>query len=378
MLTHSLLRIGLYAGIFVCLLIAAGYLYLVFHPQYAKPIINPASITLDMVDYRDNDRFKNVEPATPVTEKRSRLTAWSSFLFVTDENAIPPSVLPSSKTDLLNLPRDENVIVWMGHSSYFVQMDGLRILIDPVFSHNASPVPGTNVAFAGSNIYTADDIPALDYLLISHDHWDHLDYPSLIALEQKVSQVITPTGVSSYFTQWGYEKDKVHEGEWGSVYKGEAIDIHILPARHFSGRLFERNQTLWGSFALTTPSQRYYISGDTGYGAHFKKIGNELGPFDVAILECGQYDPNWADIHMSPEQTAQAALDLKANAIMAAHNSKFKLAHHTWDDPLKRLTKASEALPYRLLTPMIGETVQPENLEQAFKPWWVLVGTNTL
>ncbi len=313
------------------------------------------------------------DPAQPRSQSGLFRTLYK-FLFEEIPGAVPAEPLPSVKTDLTSLDRNDNLVVWMGHSSYYIQLDGKRILSDPVFSSYASPVPGTNVAFKGSNIYTADDIPELDFLLISHDHWDHLDYPTIKGLENKVKQVVAPLGVGSYFTQWGWPKEKVFEGEWGSVFDdNNGMQVHILPSRHFSGRLLDRNRTLWASFALITPQHRYYLSGDTGYGEHFRNIGEALGPFDLAVLECGQYNVQWANIHMMPEQTAQAGVDLQAKAVMAAHNSKFKLAYHPWKEPLDRVSKASEGKPYRLLTPLIGQRVDTDNPNQSFGKWWLNV-----
>ncbi len=148
------------------------------------------------------------------------------------------------------------------------------------------------------------------------------------------------------------------------------MQIHTLPARHFSGRLFTRNKTLWGSFALISPSERIYLGGDSGYGPYFREIGKQFGPFDLAILECGQYNQDWRYIHMAPEETAQAATDLKAKAMMPSHNSKFKLSHHAWNEPLIRIAKASADKAYRLLTPRIGDKVETDNQNQSFAHWW--------
>jgi L-ascorbate metabolism protein UlaG (beta-lactamase superfamily) len=344
-------------------------------PQFADPQLDLDKLSGQGATLYTNGKFRNTEPTVVVQKQQSTVQTLYNFLIRTIPNAIPPAPLPSYKTDLSALSPADNVIIWMGHSSYFIQFEGVRMLVDPVFSDYASPVPGTNVAFAGSNIYTVDDIPALDYLLITHDHWDHLDYPTVQGLKDKARQVVTMMGVGSYFTQWGWPAERIFEGEWGSVFHGKTasgnpLDIYMLPARHFSGRLLERNGTLWGSFALITQDHRYYFSGDSGYGQHFRDIGEAFGPFDVAILECGQYNPDWASIHMMPEQTAQAALDLQASAVMAAHNSKFKLAYHTWDDPMIRLTAASADKPYRLLMPLIGQRVDPDNTQQVFGNWW--------
>jgi len=259
----------------------------------------------------------------------------------------------------------------MGHSSYFLQMNGKRILIDPVFSAGAAPIPMLNKAFSGSNVYSVDDIPDIDYLLISHDHWDHLDYPTIMGLKSKIKNIVVPLGVGSYFSQWGFEKQVIHEGDWfSSIQLEPGMTIHILPARHFSGRLLTRNKTLWASFALITPQRRVYYSGDSGYSPHFKAIGTQFGHFDLAILECGQYNENWRNIHMMPEETAQAGQDLNARSVLPAHNSKFKLAHHSWDDPLSRLVKASQDKSYQLFTPMMGQKVWLDEKQQSFPHWW--------
>lgn len=333
-------------------------------PQYASPVVEPQP---DNPLYRDG-QFHNAEMAPPVTRTQSRMTLWYRFLFGKDEGAQPDGALPSQKTDLHKLA--DNAVIWMGHSSYFIRLDGKNYLLDPVFSDYASPVPHTNVAFRGSNIYRADDIPHIDYLLITHDHWDHLDYPTINALRGKIGQIVTPTGVGSYFEKWGFSRDNIFEGGWNSVLKKEGVEIHILPAQHFSGRFFKRNQTLWASYAIITPHHRLYLGGDSGYGKHFKAIADKLGGFDVAILECGQYDKQWPFIHMAPEDTARAASDLQAKAVLPSHNSKFKLAHHRWNEPIARLTAASANQPWRLLTPKIGEPVELDNTRQTFSRWW--------
>ncbi|MDW6003264.1 MBL fold metallo-hydrolase [Vibrio mangrovi] len=363
-------RSRLFTGVKFLLLIlavavAGGYLYLQ-QPQFDDPIVAEQS-------YQGKyyaGTFHNPVDVPVNTGTDSLYTSLYKFLFQEQADAKPEMVLPSVKTDLLTLDPTENMIVWMGHSSYFIQIDGIRILVDPVFSNNASPVPMTNTSFHGSNIYSAEDIPKADYLLISHDHWDHLDYLSIRALHNKVTQVITPIGVGSYLTQWGYSPDQIHEGDWFSTFDGGDLQIHILPAQHFSGRLLKRNRTLWGSFALVTPQHKLYISGDSGYSEHFKAIADKLGGFDIAILEVGQYNQDWKYIHMMPEEAAQAGVDLQAKAIIPAHNSRFKLSRHSWYEPLERIDQASKGMPYRLLTPRIGESVQMDDTTQTFRKWW--------
>ncbi|MGL4734229.1 MAG: MBL fold metallo-hydrolase [Enterovibrio sp.] len=352
--------------IFVAIIFASLYFYMK-QPEFAEPIVAPQPNSDHYVD----GYFKNVVEGFESISSEGRLAKLYRFLFGKSEDSIPTQPLPSRKTDLKQLELNENIIVWMGHSSFYMQLDGKKFLIDPVFSKNASPVPRTNVAFEGANIYSADDIPDIDYLLITHDHWDHLDFPTLNALRGKIDQVITLIGVGSYLEQWGFDAKKIHQGDWFTAFAQADLIIHRLPAQHFSGRrMFERNKTLWGSFAIVTPKHTIYFSGDTGYGPHFKQIADKIGPIDIAVLENGQYNNSWAHIHMTPEQTAQAAKELGAKAILPSHNSKFRLSTHTWYDPLQRLYSASIDQPFKLMTPMIGEAVEVDNSQQTFSLWW--------
>lgn len=355
----------------IVVLLAIFVYFYIKQPQFAELSQNVKLPSIHTSTY-EHGVFYNQQPTPVLTRlnEKSQLTELIDFLFTKQPDAIPSAPIPSMKTDLHHLSSQENAIVWMGHSSYFLQIDGIKVLIDPVFSENASPVPFTNLAFKGSNRYSVDDIPVVDYLLITHDHWDHLDYPTIMGLKDKIGKVITPLGVGDYFRQWGFDKNVIYEGDWNDVFKDKKTEIHILPARHFSGRLLTRNKTLWGSFALITSKHRIYVGGDSGYGPHFKEIGKKFNRFDIAILENGQYDPDWRLIHMSPKETAQAAIDLNAEALLPSHNSKFKLANHSWRDPLIQISQLSKTKQYRLLTPMIGQKTEVDNKKQHFSQWW--------
>jgi L-ascorbate metabolism protein UlaG (beta-lactamase superfamily) len=234
-----------------------------------------------------------------------------------------------------------------------------------------SPVSFANKAFEGTSIYTAEEMPAIDYLLITHDHWDHLDYPSVIALESKVRHVVTGLGVGTYFEQWGYSKEKIHEANWNATVKlDEGFNIHVLPTRHYSGRLLTRNRTLWSAFALETSKRRIFFSCDSGYGPHFTQIGQRFKSFDLAVLDTGQYDRRWAYIHMNPEEAMRAAIDLQAKPLLPAHVDRFSLAKHPWDEPFRRITVASEATHLGVLTPKIGEPLYLGGKDQRFSRWW--------
>ena len=292
---------------------------------------------------------------------------------VTDYPRLTPiDQIPSQKLDLLNIPIEQNILVWFGHSSYYIQLDGKRFLIDPVFSGNASPIPNTVLAFKGTERYKVEDLPEIDYLIISHDHYDHVDYETLIKLRDKTKKVICGLGVGADFEAWGYPLAKILEKDWNETLDfGAGFFVHTTPARHFSGRGFTRNNTLWMSYVLQTPSLKIYIGGDSGYDTHYAAIGKKFGEIDLAILENGQYDEKWKYIHLLPQETLQAAKDLRAKRLFPVHSSKFVLANHPWDEPLSKLTEFNKAAKMPLVTPVIGELVYLDDLNQPFKIWWV-------
>jgi L-ascorbate metabolism protein UlaG (beta-lactamase superfamily) len=315
--------------------------------------------------------FQNQSPTPSFTEGATFFSVLKKFFFEKTERRKPAQTLPSVKTNLLQLKKEENVWVWMGHSSYFMQIDGKTILVDPVLSGAASPLSFTTRSFPGSDIYTTDDIPAIDFLFISHDHWDHLDYDTIKKIQPKIKTIITGLGTGDHLERWGFKKEMIIEKDWNeNVALADGFSVTVTPARHFSGRGFKRNGALWVSFVLQTPKHKIYLGGDSGYDDHFKTIGNLHGPFDLAILECGQYDKNWKYIHMMPEETALAAKELKAKKFLAVHWGKFALGNHAWDEPVKRVHKAAQEKQMHLLTPMIGEQVNIDDDNQEFSPWW--------
>ena len=285
-------------------------------------------------NYKDGE-FKNLQPTALMTGSESRWQTLWEFLFADRSNLEPDMPIKAVKTDLKNLPADENLMVWFGHSSYLLQIDGKRILADPVF-YTASPVSFLYKPFAGTDIYKPEDMPQIDYLVISHDHWDHLDYRTVVALKDRVHKVVCPLGVGEHFERWGYDRSQLVELDWmEEVQLGESFTVHCLPARHFSGRGLKSNQSLWASFLLSAPSLRVFMGGDSGYGTHFRLINEQHPGIDWAILENGQYNEDWRNIHILPYQLKQAAKDLKVKKIVTVHHSKFALARHPWDEPLQ-------------------------------------------
>ncbi|MHC8950096.1 MBL fold metallo-hydrolase [Sphingobacterium hungaricum] len=318
-----------------------------------------------------NGAFDNLSVTPAISEDENYFNLLKNFLFGKEKRNEPTDEIPHIQTDLHSLPLDSNLLVWFGHSSYYLQLDGKRFLIDPVFSGAASPLPGSVKAFAGANTYGVDDMPEIDYLVISHDHWDHLDYKTILGLKNKVKQVITGLGVGSHFELWGYDPKVITELYWHeSADLSPSFKITATPARHFSGRLLTRNNTLWASYVLQTPTAKLFLGGDSGYDTHFKQIGEQYGPFDLAILENGQYNKSWKYIHMMPEEVVQASQDLNATKFFPVHSSKFSLALHPWDEPLIRVSKEANLKQVPLITPKIGEVVYL-NQNQLFEQWWV-------
>lgn len=294
-------------------------------------------------------------------------------LFSQAEGRRPDHPIPAVKTDLKALDVQRNAVVWLGHSSYFVQLGGRRLLIDPVFSSYAAPAPVSNREFPGTGIYTAEDMPPIDYLLITHDHWDHLDWASVTALQGKVKNVITALGVGSHLRYWGYPADHVHEGDWFDAIALEpGFVVHVVPARHFSGRLLTRSKTLWAGFVLESSGKRLLFGGDSGYGPHIAAIAAKFPSFDLVSLDSGQYDRRWVYLHMTPEQTADATEQLHAKALLPAHIGRFAMGVHPWDEPFKRIAVASEGRSFELVTPRIGEPVWIDGAHASFSRWWAV------
>lgn len=318
-----------------------------------------------------NGEFHNLAEHPVLSEDTSTVMALLQSVFKRKENPAPKNPLPVKKNAFAGIEEKKNRLVWLGHSSFFMQLAGKRILIDPVFSPYASPVPFSVRAFAGATPYTAEDFCFLDYVFISHDHWDHLDYATLMQLKPKIGKIICGLGVRSHLLHWGFASEQILEGDWGaSLALEDTLRVHFVPSQHFSGRTLTRNKTLWCGFVLETPERKIFFSGDSGYEVHFAEIGRKFNGIDLALLDCGQYNEQWRYVHMNPEEANQAALDLKASALLPMHIGKFSLAYHAWNDPFIRIKKASENKPYQLVTPLIGEAVELAYPLPAFSPWW--------
>ncbi len=318
-----------------------------------------------------NGAFRNVVEKPTLSEGYTTLGELYRVIFKKYPNKEPIDSLPSVKTNLKAIPIDRNVIVWFGHSSFFMQLEGVKILVDPVFSGKASPLPWGVKAYKGSDIYTADDMPDIDYLLLSHDHYDHLDYETAKALQSKVKFVICGLGAGAHYEKWGYTPKQILEKDWGDKTEVKPnFNIYTEQTHHLSGRGLKTGQSLWVSFFIQSPTLNIYYSGDGGYSDRFKQVTEKYGQIDWAIMECGQYDIAWQSVHELPEEVALATTELKALNLLTVHHSKFTLANHSWDDPLKQISEFSKSKSFKLATPMIGETVRLNDSTQVFKQWW--------
>ncbi len=341
--------------------------------QFGRPMSPRRAARIAASPNWKNGAFSRVEPAEIITS-RSRdgfLTAWWKFFTATYPDLTPSAPIPSRKTDLKSLPRDGDAVVWMGHSSFFLRLNGKNILADPVFSGSCSPLPFVGRAFAGTDVYAPEDMPDIDVLVISHEHWDHLDYKTITALRPRVRNVVCGLGLGEYFEMWGYDAGVIHEGDWHDSFDFDGLTVRVLPAQHYAQRLFARDRTLCSGYAFVTEKRRVFYTGDSGWAKHVKEIGEKYGPFDLVIAENGQYNEDWRHIHMFPEETARAAAEhWRARCLLPVHSGKFTIARHPWYEPFERIDRALSGTSVRLLTPVIGEAVFLDDAERVNDLWW--------
>ncbi len=278
------------------------------------------------------------------------------------EHSQPAAPLPveSPTTSELEVPpASELRITWFGHSSLLVEIEGKRVLIDPVWSERCSPSSFLGPARFHPVPMPLDALPALDAVVISHDHYDHLDYPSIVALTARPLRFIVPLGVGAHLAYWGVELERIVELDWWQSTELAGLKLVATPARHFSGRGLGADRTLWSGWALLGQRRRVYYSGDTAMFEGFAQIGERLGPFDAALIEVGAYDGMWADVHLGPEQAVQAHRAARGGVLVPVHWGTFDLALHSWVEPAERVLAAAAQEQVTVVTPRPGESVDP-------------------
>ena len=286
----------------------------------------------------------------------------------TPQQAVPLKQL--SKAALIENNQSGTALYRLGHSSLLLAVDGEFWLIDPVFSERVSPVSWAGPKRFHPTPINLSELPPIKGVVISHDHYDHLDEPTISALAEQAEYFVVPLGIGRYLKKWQVGAEKIQELDWWQSFETPKLTFTATPSQHFSGRgLTDRDQTLWASWVIKTAQQNIYFSGDTGYFDGFKTIGERLGPFDLAILENGAYNKLWPNIHMQPEDTMQAYLDLGAKALMPVHNSTFDLSLHPWFEPLQRIQALAATHQVKVITPIIGQQVKLP-LQQDYDYWW--------
>lgn len=323
-------------------------------------------------NWRDG-AFRNPVPLERSASGRSRAEIMRDFLLDRNPARFPSGPIPSVAANLAALPDDR--FVWLGHSGFLLNFAGSRILIDPAL-HQAFPVPGFYRPFAGADRFAPEDLPAADAVLITHDHYDHLDCRTVRALRGRVRLAVCPLGVGAHFEAWGWEPGRIAELDWHERVRIGGVTVTAVPAQHFSGRSLTPNPTLWAGYVLEAGGFCIHHSGDTGRGPHFAEIARAFPKIDLSLLEDGQYDADWPGVHLLPEAWREAVETLRPEAVMPIHNAKYCLSHHAWTDPLEAARKTAEATGIRLLQPMVGE---PVALDPALRPrvsecWWRGVG----
>jgi L-ascorbate metabolism protein UlaG (beta-lactamase superfamily) len=362
----------LYILITIVTLLIGIFLYINLHPTFGGSLSKDDRLVFSSFENFAKGKFFNQQPTVMDMNLSSILSLLKDSISSNKERK-PSSPLSISSIDWSKINNGEDSLTWFGHSTFLLSIDGKKILGDPMFGPSPSPV-----SFAGGKryskdlLYIIDELPAIDAVFITHDHYDHLDYSSILKLRDKVSHFFVPYGVGGHLQRWGIIEEKISELNWWDELNWQGLTIASVPAQHFSGRgMFNRDTTLWTGWVILGETNRFYTSGDGGYGPHFKDIGVKYGPFDLTLIEGGQYDRRWAAIHMMPEQSVQAHLDVRGKNMMLIHWGAFTLAYHGWSEPVERAILEAKEKEVNLIAPRIGETVLFKDIDSLpVTKWW--------
>jgi L-ascorbate metabolism protein UlaG (beta-lactamase superfamily) len=305
-------------------------------------------------------RFHN-PPNPQAKPSESGWKIWSRFFTADKTGTVPVDPIPVRKLDramLDALDSGANHVVRLGHSSHLLKLKGKYWLIDPVFSERASPVQWAGPKRFHQPPLTLAELPPIEGLILSHDHYDHLDLAAIDALRERVQRYFVPLGVGARLRDAKVAPERIQEFDWWQQGRQGDVQVTATPSQHFSGRtLWDRDSTLWASWVIESGGERIFYSGDSGYNPGFAQIGERFGGVDLALMENGAYDTYWPSVHMTPEETVKAFQDLRGKLLYLVHNSTFDLAFHTWQDPLDRVAAITEREKIPLATPEIGEVL---------------------
>jgi L-ascorbate metabolism protein UlaG (beta-lactamase superfamily) len=344
--------------VILAVLVMAIVIFITFHPIFGG---NPSKEDKEAFSHFENysaGKFRN-QIQTNMDMNISTISSLMKDSIKGKKDRRPKTSIPISSIDWDQFNSNQDSLIWFGHSTFFLQLEGKKILLDPMFGTSPSPVPFvSSKRYSKDLLYIIDELPFIDAVLITHDHYDHLDYPSILRLKDKVGYFFVPYGVAAHLKRWGVAAAKISECNWWDEVEWQGLTIASVPAQHFSGRgLANRDNTLWTGWVVIGKNNRLYTSGDGGYGPHFKQIGEKYGPFDLTLIEGGQYDKRWSMIHMIPEESVQAHLDVVGNNMMLIHWGAFTLAYHGWTEPVVRALRVAKESNVHLITPKIGELV---------------------
>lgn len=288
--------------------------------------------------------------------------------YLNPEEPLPVEKVPADRFDAA--PGSGLRVTWFGHSSTLVEIDSVRILTDPVWGPRSSPLTWLGPSRWYEPLIPLDALPPIDAVVISHDHYDHLDFPTIEAMRDWDTTFIVPLGVAAHLEYWGIPRERISEVDWWDRTPIGDLEIVCTPARHASGRqVYDQNATLWAGYAFIGPEHRVYFSGDTGLFSAMKRIGEELGPFDLAMIEDGAYDQAWPDWHIGPEQAVLAHQIVRGKVFFGIHWGLFNLAAHGWTEPIERTIVAAEAADIDLVVPKPGQSFEPE-VGLPLERWW--------
>ncbi|TXR73355.1 hypothetical protein DN400_17265 [Bacillus sp. AR8-1] len=316
-----------------------------------------------------NKKYTN-QIHTDMSFKPKDIISLMTDYFKIKSNLRPIKGLPIVLSNKDNEPLES--VTWFGHSASLLKIEGKKLLLDPMFGDASSPFPLFNSKrYSGAFSLERDDLQEIDAIIISHNHYDHLNYKSIMQLKDRAKHFYVLTGVAQYLIKWGVSPSKISEHNWWEEITFDNIKLVCAPARHFSGRgMTDRDRSLWCSWLILGQETKIFFSGDSGYAPHFKEIGDKYGPFDLTLMECGQYDSRWSAIHMLPEETVQAHIDVKGGLLLPIHWGAFTLALHEWSDPIERVTKEANRLGVKITTPQIGESITLKSTNYPSSAWW--------
>lgn len=338
------------------------------------PACSPTVARYAASPQRREGRFRNHKPRPAMGFLKTLRIFWD-FTFHKPKDTVPPGptpVVPLTKADLEAAP--DRSLFRLGHSTLLLKLRGGFWITDPVFAERASPVQWAGPKRFHAPPIALEDLPPLRGVVLSHDHYDHLDRETVERLAGRAEVFLTPLGVGDRLVAWGVPAAKVRQFDWWQGTTIDGLQFTATPAQHFSGRgLFDGDRTLWSSWVIVDGDLRVFFSGDGGYFGGFAEIGRRFGPFDVTMLETGAYDARWAYVHMQPEQTVQAHQDLRGRVLLPVHNGTFDLAMHAWDDPFERVSALAAERGIALSTPRMGERVDLAS-PQPTTAWWRAVG----